>query len=293
MKLRLALLLAGALGGSRGAPARVFAHDFWIEASSFRPAVGSAVELGLFVGPNFEGEPFPRVPNLISRFVLVSPAGEREIPGRPGAVPAGVVRIEAPGLQIAAYRSLNYALTVEAAKFEEYLAEEGLEKISALRKKGGEAGKPGREVFSRCAKALLEAGGNESGGRTAPPRFPPAGGPPAGQDRAVGLTLELVAEKNPYTLAANDELPVRLLLDGKPLAGALVHALLHGDPSVKVAARTDRQGRARLRLARPGFWLVKAVDMSPAPKGVDADWQSLWASLTFENSASNPVGKAP
>ena len=305
MKLRLALLLAGALGALLAVPARVFAHDFWIEASSFRPAVGSAVELGLFVGPNFQGEPFPRVPNLISRFVLVSPPTpgsaptpasavvEREIPGRPGAVPAGVVRIEAPGLQIAAYRSLNYALTVEAAKFEEYLAEEGLEKISALRKKSGEAGKPGREVFSRCAKALLEAGGNESGGRTAPPRFPPAGGPPAGGDRAVGLTLELVAEKNPYTLGANDELPVLLLLDGKPLAGALVHALLHEDPSVKVAARTDRRGRARLRLARPGFWLVKAVDMSPAPKGVDADWQSLWASLTFENSASNPVGKAP
>ena len=279
MMLRVAASLARAGAGVAtallAAPGLAFAHDFWIEASSFRPAVGSAVELRLFVGPNFEGEPFPRVPNLISRFVLVSSAGERDIAGRAGADPAGVVRIEAPGLQIAAYRSLNYGLTVDAAKFEEYLAEEGLEKISAVRKKRGESGKAGREVFSRCAKALLEA---------------PGGG---GKDRAVGLTLELVAEKDPYTLAAGDELPVLLLLEGKPLAGALVHALRHGDPSVKVAVRTDRAGRARLRLARPGFWLIKAVEMSPAPAGEDADWQSLWASLTFENSTGNPVGRAP
>jgi uncharacterized GH25 family protein len=271
--VRVRLALPAALVALLATP--VFAHDFWIEASSFRPAVGSAVTLRLFVGPNFEGEPFPRVPNLISRFVLVSAGGERDIQGRAGADPAGVVRIESPGMQIVAYRSLNYALTVNAAKFEEYLAEEGLEKISALRKTRGDAGKPGREVFSRCAKALLEAPGD------------------GGKDRAVGLTLELVAEKNPYTLAPGDELPVRLLLENKPLAGALVHGLLHGDPSVKVAGRTDRSGRVKLKLARPGLWLIKAVEMSPAPAGVDADWQSLWASLTFENGARNPVGKAP
>jgi uncharacterized GH25 family protein len=278
MKLRFALSLGAAL---LAAPGLVFAHDFWIEASSFRPVIGSVVQLRLFVGPGFEGEPFPRVPNLVSRFVVVSTStgGERDVPGRPGMDPAGVIRVESPGLQIVAYRSLNSPLTVDAAKFDVYLEEEGLEKIAELRKKRGEADKPAREVFSRCAKALLET--------------PNGAGTDKGQDRAVGLTLELVAEKNPYTLAAGDELPVLLLLEGKPLAGALVQALLHGETGVKASARTDRAGRAKLRLARPGFWLVKAVEMSPAPKGVDAEWQSLWASLTFENTPGNPVGKAP
>lgn len=274
MKLRLALVLAVAAL----LPAAVSGHDFWIQASSFRPAVGSVVQLHFYVGPHFEGEPFPRVPNLLSRFVLLSATGsERDIPGRPGMDPAGVIRVDSPGLQIVAYRSRNSPLTLEASKFDEYLEQEGLEKVAELRKKRGEANATAREVFSRCAKALLEAGG----------------GPAAGSDRALGLTLELVAEKNPYTLAANDELPVRLLLEGKPLAGALVQALLHGEPGVKASARTDRSGRAKLRLARPGFWLIKAVEMSAAPEGVDAAWQSLWASLTFENSPPNPVGKTP
>jgi uncharacterized GH25 family protein len=279
MRLRLAAAVAATVAAPLAAP--VFAHDFWIEASSFRPAVGSVVQLRLFVGPDFEGEPFPRVPNLLSRFVVVSASSERDVPGRPGMDPAGLIRVESPGLQIVAYRSLNSPLTVDAAKFDEYLKEEGLEKIAELRKKRGEEGKPAREAFSRCAKALLEAGAGTENRES------------AGQDRPVGLTLELVAEKNPYTLSPGDALPVRLLLENKPLAGALVQALLRGEPGAKSSARTDRSGRVQLRLARPGFWLVKAVEMAPAPRGVDAEWQSLWASLTFENSTGNPVGRAP
>jgi uncharacterized GH25 family protein len=263
------------------------AHDFWIEPSSFRPAVGSVVQFRFFVGPNFEGEPFPRVPRLLSRFVLVSgptPASagfERDIPGRAGGDPAGAIRVETPGMQIVGYRSLDFPVTIDGAKFEEYLEEEGLEKIAELRRQRGESEKPALEVFSRCAKALLlvEAGGDAARG--------------AGEDRALGLTLELVAENNPYALGAGGELPVVLLLEGKPLAGALVQALLHENPSATASARTDRRGKARLRLAKTGFWLVKAVEMSAAPEGVDADWKSLWASLTFENGPRNPVGKAP
>jgi len=35
-------------------------------------------------------------------------------------------------------------------------------------------------------------------------------------------------------------------------------------------------------LDRPGLWLIKAVHMVPAPEGSGAEWESLWASLTFE-----------
>ena len=33
---------------------------------------------------------------------------------------------------------------------------------------------------------------------------------------------------------------------------------------------------------RAGVWLVKAVHMAPAPAESGAEWESLWASLTFE-----------
>jgi hypothetical protein len=42
--------------------APAFAHDFWIEPSSFRPPWGPTLEVRLSVGQGFRGEPLPRNP---------------------------------------------------------------------------------------------------------------------------------------------------------------------------------------------------------------------------------------
>jgi uncharacterized GH25 family protein len=75
---------------------------------------------------------------------------------------------------------------------------------------------------------------------------------------------------------------VRLLYENRPLPGALVVAINKGDPAAKLSARSDAQGRVRFRLAKRGVWLIKAVHMVQAAAGSNADWESVWASLTFE-----------
>jgi uncharacterized GH25 family protein len=57
---------------------------------------------------------------------------------------------------------------------------------------------------------------------------------------------------------------------------------LHQSGETLASIRTDAAGRVRVPLSRSGVWLVKAVHMIPAPAGADADWESIWASLTFE-----------
>ncbi len=243
--------------------ASLLAHDFWIEPSTFRPTVPSQLNVALRVGQDFRGDPVPRDDRKIDRFVLAGPAGESVIPGLPGTDPAGFARIERPGLAVVGYRSRRTPIELEAEKFERYLTEEGLERVARVRAERGETQKPGREVYSRCAKSLVLAGG----------------GPTAGFDRPLGFTLELVPEK----LAEKPgEFPVRLLYDGRPLEGALVIAMNRDEPEKKISARTRRDGRVQLHLPRAGAWLVKAVHMVPAPKDTGADWESLWASLTFE-----------
>jgi hypothetical protein len=242
------------------------AHDFWIEPSTFTPAAGQRVALRLRVGQDLRGDPVPRDPGLLARFVAVGPAGEMPVPGREYTDPAGILASQAPGFHMIVYDSLRSPVALDAAKFETYLGEEGLEKISALRAGRRQSGAGVREVFSRCAKSLLSVGGGA--------------GP--GFDRVVGQRLELVPEVNPQTSPGGGELPVRLLYEGKPLAGALVVAFTKDRPQAKVSARSDAKGRVRLKLDRPGFWLVKAVHMIPAPAGSGADWESFWASLTFE-----------
>jgi len=44
------------------------AHDFWIQASDFRPPPGARVALSLHVGQDFGGEVLPRIDEWIVRF---------------------------------------------------------------------------------------------------------------------------------------------------------------------------------------------------------------------------------
>lgn len=248
-----------------------FAHDFWIEPSMFRPRAGETVKVTLRVGDHFIGETMPRNAQRIVRFVSVDSAGEKPIVGRDGAEPAGFARLATPGLGILAYRSNDAFVELEGPKFESYLAEKGLDAIIEKRKDAGETAAKTREAYSRCAKALLRVGDGSTGDA----------------DRPLGLTLEIVAETNPYAAKPGDELAFRVLHDGKPLLNALVTATRKANADKMQSARSDESGRVRFRLNDPGVWLIATVHMSAAPSGVDAKWQSLWASETFELGEPN------
>jgi uncharacterized GH25 family protein len=242
------------------------AHDFWIEPSTFRVRAGELVKLALRVGHAWEGEPVQRNPARFERFVLVSQAGEAPVLGSDGAHPAGLTRPgAATGIQVVVYRGVRVPHRMEGPAFEKYLAEEGLAHVIATRKARGQSALAGREWYSRCAKALIAVGDANVGGH----------------DRLVGMPLELVPEANPYTHMAGAPLPVRVLHGGAPAAGVLVQAVARERPDQAIRAVTDAAGRVRLPLGRSAGWLVKAVHMVPA-QGGEVDWESFWASLTFE-----------
>src|SRR4051794_3480746 len=241
------------------------AHDFWLEPSTFSPRPGQILGVRLRVGQDLLGDPVPRDPALVNRFIFEDAGGPKPLVGRDGADPAGLLRVADPGLLVIGYLSNPSPVELPADKFNQYLKDEGLDAIVALRARRSQSGAAGRELFLRCAKSLVLSG--------------PAS--PAQADRQLGFTLELVAERNPYATRAGEDFPLRLTFEKTPLAGALVTAINKANPSEKQTARTGPDGRVRLRLPRGGMWLIKAVHMIPAPAGANADWKSFWASLTF------------
>jgi uncharacterized GH25 family protein len=269
MPLMFRLLLAAA------AAAPLFAHDMWIEPTTFSPESGEIVGVRLRVGQDLLGDPLPRDPALFNQFFVEDTAGRRPLIGRDGGNPAGFLRVATPGLLVIGYRSNPSAIELPAATFNQYLKDEGLDAVAAVRARRNETGAKAQELFSRCAKSLVLSGSPTE----------------AQGDRSLGFTLELVAERNPYAIRAAEELPVRLTYENRPLAGALVVAMNRLNPSEKLAARTANDGRVRFRLRPGGMWLVKAVHMVPAPAGTNAEWASFWASLTFEPRATNAQGK--
>ena len=225
--------------------------------------------------------------------MIVGPSGERPVLGRDGMDPAGLVRLDAPGIWFVGYRSRPSAVELTPEKFEQYLREEGLEHIIQERVTRKETLLPVRERFSRSVKSLLRYGGDQA---------------IQGYDRALGMTLEFVLDADPAR-APGGRVPVRLLRDGRPLPGALVVAYRrdssatfpgpasqgkasesreakHESREAKeskeaLRARTDKDGRIVLPVSS-GVWLLKSVCMERAAAGSGADWESVWSALTFK-----------
>jgi uncharacterized GH25 family protein len=258
--LKRILLAVAALAFARA----LHAHDFWIEPSTYHPAFGQTVSLALRVGMDFTGDPVPRVSDNIASFTIrQGRKGPQDVAGIERADPAGFFTADARSTAVVAYASLPSPVELEPAKFEAYLRQYGLDAIIDARTRRRERQKPGKEIFSRCAKSLI-AGAHASLAAT----------------HAVGLRYEIVPMIDPTRGDAHFR--GRMLFERTPAANALVTAVFHDDPSVRVSARSDHAGVFALTLPRPGVWLIKSVRMVEAPHGSDADWESFWASLTFE-----------
>ena len=258
------------------------AHEFWLEAPHFRLQPGQTVNVRPLVGETFHGGPWSNKASKILRFVRYGPTApdSTDLTPAPGFAPTDTFRtaltFAQAGTHLVLLRSTNSFIEMTAAEFTAYLREEGLEYALTLRQERNQQATPGRETYRRCAKVLVQVG--------------EAAASPATADSAwrhvYSLPLELVPEQNPYRLAADKALTVRVLRNGRPVSGAAVQVWQRqpgGLPTSHFTTRSNQNGRLLLRLSGPGPYLLATVGIAQAPTGLRdrADWQSTWASLTF------------
>jgi hypothetical protein len=241
------------------------AHEFWLDPVKFRPAVGETVPIVFRNGEQLKGDTYPYVRALDRRFVVVDRKRERRIKTLDGDDPAAEVTFTEPGLAIVAHhRGAESVVYRSFEHFSESMTEEGLEAIIAAQRAGRGAVAGIRELYVRCAKALVDVG-NVEGAR----------------DKAIGLPIEIVVEDDPYRLAGRQTLRLRVLFRGQPLAGVMVRTLHRDDPQSPRRVRTDADGRAEVPVAYAGEYLLSAAHAVPAADAKRADWETYWASTTF------------
>ena len=102
------------------------------------------------------------------------------------------------------------------------------------------------------------------------------GGPLAPQ----GLPLEIVPLADPMTLKPGDDLPVQVLKDGKPLAGAGVIPD-YVNESHGATMTTDADGKAVVVVRNDGLNVIAVSASEPAPGDDDVDRKGLFATLSF------------
>jgi uncharacterized GH25 family protein len=123
----------------------------------------------------------------------------------------------------------------------------------------------GRERHTGFAKAILLADDK----------------PDDGFARRVGHALEIVPDRNPFTLKTGASLPMLVLLNGAPAVSVELTAVSQ-DNTVYHPGRTAADGRIVVPLPKAGSWKLYTTSRRRSGEPSIADWDVYTASLTFE-----------
>lgn len=249
----------------------VEAHDFWLQPQRFWIGPGTAVPIAILVGHGVDRAPWAVASNRVVALRGIGPTGVVDhlatLRARAvAAIPA--MRFAAPGTHIVAIQSSHSRSELPAVRFNDYLKEEGLTPAIRMRARAGKTGAAGREIYSRRAKALVQVG--------------PPGARQPHVTRPLGLTLEIVPERNPYEAGRTPRFPLRILYQGRPLPGALVKLTnLDADQKPVATRLSDGTGRAVFTVPSSGNWQFNVVWTRPLGSDPRADFDTTFSSLTF------------
>lgn len=242
----------------------LWAHDLYLIPQKFHAAAGDSILLSVHTGDSFPQSEQPVDPARLTNASTSAETTWRIL----GKATHATVKLERAGGHYFAAWTKPRMLTMEAAKFEAYLKEEGLRGPLELRSKLGEASKPGREMYSKFAKTYVvaDAAPGEAG-------------------KALGLKIEFVPQVDPASVQPGEDLPLVVLYNGSPLANAQVELAFAESPIAKgkhsILGRTDAKGKITARIPAAGRIRLHCVQMERVQSETH-DWESYWASFTFE-----------
>jgi uncharacterized GH25 family protein len=267
MQTRLIGLFAGLLASTP-----VFAHDFWLQPMRFIMAAPGAVPMLIYVGHGAARERWGVGIDRVVQFKSSGPDGLIDRKSNltlDGPQVDAVIPLAKRGSYVLAFQSLASASDLPFLRFNDYVATEGLTPIATYRTRTGTQKSNGRELYSRRAKAIIQIGPVDPQGA-------------ARVTKPIGLSLEIVPERHPLLLKPGEKLPIRVLFNRRPLAGALVKLTdLDADAVAVAIMKTDAAGRASFMIPHKGSWQFNIVWAEVISGNPSAEYVTTFSSLTF------------
>lgn len=250
----------------------VWSHEYYLMPETFLAQPGETVAVKHRLGQKFKGNELPFIGNWNIRSEVWEQGKMRPVRGLDGDRPALTIKPQEPGLVSVIHQSNIDFLTFKTwEKFQAYVGKEGLTHALAASEKGQKPKIDLKEAYARYAKTLISVGPTAKG-----------------RDNPVGLKIELVALAHPRTLGADEPMPVQLLYDGKPLAGARIKVFVGVGTEFAHQIQSDSQGQASIPADGAGPYLLNAIHMTEPQSGEalekGAHWESFWASLTYQRA---------
>ena len=247
-----------------------FGHEYWLECDNFFLKVNENTNIRLFVGEGLKKDEERQYQAAKTDSFQMFSGGEsfdvRSL-AEDGKSPVLKFGSDHSGtFLLSMERNWSY-IKLDAAKFEDYLREDGMEYIIAERKRLGESAKEGRERYSRYLKTLIQVGDSRTGSAKT----------------RIGSRIEIVPLENPYSKKVGDNLKLQVYFSGFPLAEKAVFAdNRDGEQFSTQKFTTDKDGRFNVKLTNKGVWLIRLVYMQRCTRNCgEADWESFWGALSF------------
>jgi uncharacterized GH25 family protein len=244
------------------------AHDTWLLARSSSVQPGTSVILDLTSGMAFPANETAIKPDRVARAGVRLAGSTSGLEDRRSAATSlqFTARLSKPGVAVAWVELAPKSIDLKPGQVKEYLDEIGASE--AVLRTWAEMPEPRRwrELYSKHTKAYLRVGQPAEGDRS--------------WAEPVGMSLEIVPEKDPTSVRPGEDLPVRVLLQGKPLPSFSVGLVRQGNAHGMLKT-TDGQGRVTFPIAKTGRWLLRATDVRRSTRP-EADWESDFTTLTFE-----------
>jgi hypothetical protein len=236
------------------------AHDTWIAPRSFLAKAGETV---IFDATSHEAFPlldFAIAPERIARSGVRLGGQTRPLVVRRRAAKSLELQTMLPtaGMAVGWIELAPKQLELTPDKVAEYLEDIG----RAAEAKNPQKGR-WRESYRKLMKTVVAVGDASHDASAAEP---------------IGLALELVPLANPSTVHLGDSLRLRLLKNGRPLAGLAVAACHASSP--RRFETTNAEGEVGFALNLPGPWLFAATELERSTKP-GLEWESLFATLTL------------
>ena len=180
------------------------------------------------------------------------------------------IETAAPGTYLAGVSTRQNMITLSAADFASYLKHDGiLDTLTAFEKTGSTS--EVRERYSKHVRMIFQVGEKRS----------------EDFSRALGYPVEILLQDNPYALTVGDSLGFQITYEGKPIGNQLVYASYQGftggdeTAAQAITVRSDEKGLASFEIKAKGIWYISLIHMKKIDDP-DADYQSDWATVTFE-----------
>lgn len=246
----------------------ILAHEFWLQPQQYLFSAGDEVNIRFKVGEGFNGENWKGNDERVQELKLYYADVTDDLTTALSSDEGDSVQFSLfeEGTAMVTFNSVNSYLELEAAKFNNYLSEDGLTSAIDYRKEHNETDSMSREFYQRSVKTIVQVGTKKTDVCK----------------KQTSLPLDIIPLSHPYSISNNQFMKVKILFKGQPLANAKMRVWNKmPDTVTDTSYFSDARGEISFPVTTSGVWMVSSVHMTHLDADPKAQWQSYWGSLTW------------